>query len=194
MAVQLRELLDMKQQQSGIIEAKAAIRRADESVLQGRSIVVFTVVTIFFLPLSFFATLFGMNAQEFNEGYMPLSTQLIYMFSISSVVIILSLAIAFSSWARTVLFGAFRFSFAYASHKARRGKPKPKNLKAASAHTLREFMIAKQQEWESRDVEPNGLASGARLPMHNDDNVQQNRSGLFTEIAMSRLWRRSRSE
>lgn len=39
----------MKQQQANIIEAKAAIRRADESVLQGRSIVVFTVVTIFFV-------------------------------------------------------------------------------------------------------------------------------------------------
>lgn len=49
MIEKLRELLDMKQQQSGIIEAKAAIRRADESVVQGRSIVVFTVVTIFFV-------------------------------------------------------------------------------------------------------------------------------------------------
>jgi len=39
----------MKQQQAGIIEAKAAIKRADESVLQGRSIVVFTVFTIFFV-------------------------------------------------------------------------------------------------------------------------------------------------
>ena len=39
----------MKQQQSNIIEAKAAIQRADETVLQGRSIVVFTVVTIFFV-------------------------------------------------------------------------------------------------------------------------------------------------
>lgn len=47
----LRELLDMKQQQANIIEAKAAIRRADESVLQGRSIVVFTVVTIFFVSV-----------------------------------------------------------------------------------------------------------------------------------------------
>jgi hypothetical protein len=47
--LQLRELLDIKQQQSGIIEAKAAIRRADESVTQGRYIVVFTVVTIFFV-------------------------------------------------------------------------------------------------------------------------------------------------
>lgn len=46
---QVRELLDMKQQQANIIEAKAAIRRADESVTQGRSIVVFTVVTIFFV-------------------------------------------------------------------------------------------------------------------------------------------------
>jgi hypothetical protein len=45
----LRELLDMKQQQANIIEAKAAIRRADESVLQGRSIVMFTVITIFFV-------------------------------------------------------------------------------------------------------------------------------------------------
>jgi hypothetical protein len=41
----------MKQQQAGIIEAKAAIRRADESVIQGRSIVVFTVVTIFFVSI-----------------------------------------------------------------------------------------------------------------------------------------------
>lgn len=48
---QLRELIDVKQQQSNIIEAKAAIRRADESVLQGRSIVVFTVVTIFFVSV-----------------------------------------------------------------------------------------------------------------------------------------------
>lgn len=47
--VQLRDLVDMKQQQANVVEAKAAIRRADESVLQGRSIVVFTVVTIFFV-------------------------------------------------------------------------------------------------------------------------------------------------
>jgi hypothetical protein len=47
--VQLRELLDMKQQQANIIEAKAAIKRADETVMQGRSIVVFTVITIIFV-------------------------------------------------------------------------------------------------------------------------------------------------
>jgi hypothetical protein len=41
----------MKQQQAGIIEAKAAIKRADEAVLQGRSIVVFTVFTVFFVRI-----------------------------------------------------------------------------------------------------------------------------------------------
>ncbi|KAK0725084.1 hypothetical protein B0H67DRAFT_598462 [Lasiosphaeris hirsuta] len=189
---QLRELLDMKQQQSGIIEAKAAIRRADESVLQGRSIVVFTVVTIFFLPLSFFATLFGMNAQEFNEGStIHLSTQLIYMFVLSSVVIIFSLAIAFITWARTVLFGAFRFSFAYLSHSMRRGKPKNNQLRGASSHALREFMISKQKEWESRDNTSSALSTGG-LPMH-QEIIRNDKSGQFTEIAM-RFWRRRRSD
>lgn len=46
--VQLRELLDIKQQQAGIVEAKAAITRADEAVMQGRSIVVFTVFSVVF--------------------------------------------------------------------------------------------------------------------------------------------------
>lgn len=61
----------------------------------------FTVVTIFFvsmptslplplcqltriqLPLSFFATLFGMNAQEINDGKMSMTTQLRWMCRLS---------------------------------------------------------------------------------------------------------------
>jgi hypothetical protein len=87
----------MKQQQANIIEAKAAIRRADESVIQGRSIVIFTVVTIIFvsvsqstahvsfaelakLPLQFMTSVFGMNAREFSEdGVMHLEPQLKWM-------------------------------------------------------------------------------------------------------------------
>jgi len=85
----------MKQQQAGIIEAKAAIKRADEAVLQGRSIVVFTVFTVFFvnirlipkashtnslqLPLSFFASVFGMNARELSDNRMTLGTEIKYM-------------------------------------------------------------------------------------------------------------------
>ncbi|KAK1757113.1 hypothetical protein QBC47DRAFT_378429 [Echria macrotheca] len=191
---QIRELLDMKQQQSGIIEAKAAIRRADETVLQGRSIVVFTVVTIFFLPLSFFATFFGMNARELNDGSMPLGTQLIYMFTISSAIIIIALSLAFSSWARTVLFGTFHLSSAYLAHQMRRGKPRQTRLNGTSAHAIREFMIAKQHEWETRDNVA-ARTTGSRLPLHSGEDEEAERKGrFFTEIAMARILRRSRSD
>ncbi|KAK4185628.1 hypothetical protein QBC35DRAFT_503201 [Podospora australis] len=162
---QLRELLDMKQQQSGIIEAKAAIRRADESVVQGRSIVVFTVVTIFFLPLSFFATLFGMNAQELNDGSMRLSIQLMWMFVLSSVVICASLALAFSTWARESVFSAFRFTFGFLAQRTNK-KTDHLQLAGATPHAIKEFMIAKAKEWEVKEKQ-NGtaLVSGA-LPLH----------------------------
>ncbi|KAK3376413.1 hypothetical protein B0T24DRAFT_618627 [Lasiosphaeria ovina] len=213
---QLRELLDMKQQQSGIIEAKAAIRRADESVVQGRSIVVFTVVTIFFLPLSFFATLFGMNATEFNDGYISLKLQLIYMFVLSSVVIGFSLSLAFSTWARTIMIGAFRFSFAYLTHLlqlrgGQGGNNKNHNrhrtsqqLSGASAQALREFMISKQREWESRAA---ATSSGAALPLHrlppssgDRGKEEEGRSGeggaagRGGSLGIARFWRRRRAE
>lgn len=92
-----------------------------------------------------------------------------------------------------MLVGSFRLSYAYITHKLRRGKPKQKNLKGASAQTLKEFMIAKQQEWEMRDNDPVGLASGSSLPLHSKEE-QKDKSGLFTEIAIARLWRRRQSE
>ncbi|KAK0654156.1 hypothetical protein QBC41DRAFT_60894 [Cercophora samala] len=192
---QLRELLDMKQQQSGIIEAKAAIRRADESVVQGRSIVVFTVVTIFFLPLSFFATFFGMNAQELNEGYMRLSTQLIYMFVLSSIVICASLALAFNTWTRTAVFAAFRAIFAQIANAANKvgGKPSRQTatqLSSASPRALREFMIEKQKELEIKEQE-NGiaLASGA-LPLHrNNGTGPQGGRRPSRASTIAKMWR-----
>ncbi|RDA89807.1 hypothetical protein CP533_0874 [Ophiocordyceps camponoti-saundersi (nom. inval.)] len=110
------------QQQAGIFEAKAAIQRADEAALQGRSIMVFTVFTIIFLPLSFFATVFGMNNVEMTgkDSPMRLGFQLRYMckspnthslntakqtypVALSGVVILVSLAIAFSGLTRTAI-------------------------------------------------------------------------------------------
>jgi len=66
MVFQLNHLLSLKQQQASIIEAKLALRRADESVIQGRSLMLFTIVTIIFLPLSFMSSVFGMNASDFD--------------------------------------------------------------------------------------------------------------------------------
>jgi hypothetical protein len=46
---QLEGLLSLKQQETSILEAKVSKIRADESIKQGRSIIAFTVVTIFFV-------------------------------------------------------------------------------------------------------------------------------------------------
>jgi hypothetical protein len=45
----LKELLALKQQQAGIVEAREAVNQAQETLRQGRSIMLFTIVTIIFV-------------------------------------------------------------------------------------------------------------------------------------------------
>lgn len=49
---QLQELLSLKQQQASIVEAKAALDRAEQSVEQGKAIMAFTIITIIFVSCS----------------------------------------------------------------------------------------------------------------------------------------------
>ncbi|EJT78388.1 hypothetical protein GGTG_03489 [Gaeumannomyces tritici R3-111a-1] len=101
---QLEGLLTLKQQQASIVKAKAAFARASESVKQRRAIVAFTIVTIIFLPLGFFASFFGMNnAISTDNAWMSLKEQIGYMFGLSSIVIIIAVSITFSSWVRALL-------------------------------------------------------------------------------------------
>ena len=46
---QLKDLLTLKQQQAGVIEAKEAVKQATETLNQGGTIMLFTVVTIIFV-------------------------------------------------------------------------------------------------------------------------------------------------
>lgn len=82
----------------------------------------FTLVTIFFLPLGFFAAFFGMNNQEINQSsWMTLDEQIKYMckstlsssqasadgvldiVGISAAVIAIAISMAFSPWTRATL-------------------------------------------------------------------------------------------
>ncbi|KAA8568580.1 hypothetical protein EYC84_007597 [Monilinia fructicola] len=83
--LQKKQFLESEYQCLCIKEATAALGRADESVHQGRSIMIFTVATIIFLLLSFMSSVFGMNAKEFtgsDDAEMGIREQFEYMFQI----------------------------------------------------------------------------------------------------------------
>ncbi|KAI0433174.1 hypothetical protein F5Y09DRAFT_352192 [Xylaria sp. FL1042] len=119
-------LLTMKQQQASVVQAWQAVRQSDETIKQGRSIMVFTLATIVFLPLSFLTSVFGMNNQEFGGNKWRLKHQFLYIckikapqsiyayatrliinpsrsraiVAISAGVVFISLLFAFSAWIR----------------------------------------------------------------------------------------------
>ncbi|KAI8959193.1 hypothetical protein F5Y11DRAFT_14258 [Daldinia sp. FL1419] len=100
----VKYLLELKQQQASVVQAWQAIKQSDETIRQGRSIMMFTVVTITFLPLSYMSSVFGMNNKEITDSTWSIQTEFLYMFTISAAVIILSLLLAFGSWIRASLF------------------------------------------------------------------------------------------
>lgn len=92
--VAFKELLDMKQKHAIRISQEQTERAADSS----RSIMVFTIFTIIFSPLSFFASVFGINAREWSGvGTNPsLRNVFAYMVLMSFAVIVLALLFAFN--------------------------------------------------------------------------------------------------
>ena len=98
-----KELLDMKQKQANVVEAHLAREQTEVATDQSRSVMIFTIFTIIFLPLSFFASVFGINAREWSgdgNNYLPLHQIFTYMGAISLAVIFIALLVAFSRHAR----------------------------------------------------------------------------------------------
>ena len=106
-----KELLDMKQKQANIVEAHLAREQNEVAADQSRSVMIFTVFTIIFLPLSFFASVFGINAKEWNNqpnNYPSVKNIFIFMIVISLAVIIFALLVAFNKFTRRVTQKAWR--------------------------------------------------------------------------------------
>jgi len=113
----LRAVLDLKQKQASVSEARSARREAEASVelaeastklslaahRNGYTIVIFTLVTIVFLPLSFFTSLFGMNTAEFTNNGPKLWVYSAIMWPISFSIIFLALITAFPHQRKHVL-------------------------------------------------------------------------------------------
>ncbi|KAF2128585.1 hypothetical protein P153DRAFT_293388 [Dothidotthia symphoricarpi CBS 119687] len=98
----ITDLLDLKQKHANAFEARFARDQAAGTARQSQTIMVFTIVTIIFLPLSFIAALFTINIQEFphqpgsSEPSLSLSYVAKYMFGIGLAISIPFIAIALS--------------------------------------------------------------------------------------------------
>ena len=98
-----KELLDIKQKQANIVEAHLAREQNEVAADQSRSVMIFTVFTIIFLPLSFFASVFGINSSEWSgqgNNYLSLRKIFTIMTVISLAVIIFALLVAFNKVTR----------------------------------------------------------------------------------------------
>jgi hypothetical protein len=96
----LTHLLDLKQKHANAFEARFARDQAQLTAKQGQTILVFTIVTIIFLPMSFIAAFFAINMKDFQQdGSTTLSLAYVskYMFgigfAISIPLIIVALAV-----------------------------------------------------------------------------------------------------
>ncbi|CAJ2504127.1 Uu.00g115210.m01.CDS01 [Anthostomella pinea] len=63
----LTDLLDLKQKHSNALEARFAGDQAVIAAKQGQTVMVFTIVTIVFLPMSFIAAFFAINLRDWEE-------------------------------------------------------------------------------------------------------------------------------
>ncbi|KAE9376263.1 hypothetical protein N431DRAFT_462111 [Stipitochalara longipes BDJ] len=104
-AASLERLVDLKLQQADVIMVIQAQDASEETLKQGRSIMVFTVITIVFLPLSFVASVFSMStaATDYRNGVMRYRNEILYMIFTSLAFALLVLIIALSSTVRAII-------------------------------------------------------------------------------------------
>jgi Mg2+ and Co2+ transporter CorA len=99
---QLSHLLNLKQTTANLEEARGSRTMQNDTAEQGRTMMIFTVFTVVFLPLSFFTSLYGMNLREWTgqETNISARSAALFMGLISALVIAFALIAAF--WGKRV--------------------------------------------------------------------------------------------
>jgi hypothetical protein len=93
----LTHLLDLKQKHSNALEARFARDQAVIAAKQGQTVMIFTIVTIIFLPMSFMAAFFAINIEDWGDGRLTLEYVSKYMFGIGLGISIPLIILAFTA-------------------------------------------------------------------------------------------------
>lgn len=123
----LTHLLDLKQKHANAFEARFARDQAELQAKQGQTIMVFTIVTIVFLPLSFMAAFFTINIEQFPKaagGNNQLNLHWVskYLFGIGLAISIPLIALAFSVHDIVEFFRRVRRGTVLSFHRPRKPK------------------------------------------------------------------------
>jgi hypothetical protein len=125
----LTNLLDLKQKHANAFEARFARDQAALTARQGQTIMVFTIVTIIFLPMSFIAAFFAINIQEFpkqdGQQSLPIGYVSKYMFGIGFGI---SIPLVFLALAVDDVFGLMRRGIAWIANLFRLDHRKPTEI------------------------------------------------------------------
>ncbi|KAH8884663.1 hypothetical protein GQ53DRAFT_386984 [Thozetella sp. PMI_491] len=115
---QYEKMLEMAQRQAQVDDVRWSRLQTELASSQNLSVMIFTIFTVLFLPLSFFTGLFGMNTSDWAGDLVPsLSDIGAIALPTSFVLIIVTLMAAFSSRVQTV----FRIILNYFKHTYRGG-------------------------------------------------------------------------
>lgn len=100
--ISLTQVLDLKQKHANALEARFTRDQARDTAKQGKTILIFTLVTVIFLPMSFIAAFFAINVVEFPHDSsaggngLPISYVSKYVFGIGLGISIPLIAISFA--------------------------------------------------------------------------------------------------
>jgi ankyrin repeat protein/Mg2+ and Co2+ transporter CorA len=124
----ITDLLDLKQKQANVFEARAARKLAVETARAGGTLMVFTIVTVIFLPLSFLAAFFAIILEGLpynDDSRLPLNFILKYVVGVG-----LGTALAFvlMAWHHHSAVRRYQSAVRWSQGKAAKAKPLMKNI------------------------------------------------------------------
>ncbi|KAK3989115.1 hypothetical protein QBC44DRAFT_381891 [Cladorrhinum sp. PSN332] len=110
---ELNTLLNLKQKQANVWEARFSREGSEQTQRQGNITMVFTIVTIFFLPLSFMSSFLAIQVDSFpkdaetGEVSWPVRQAMIFLFGLSLAIIVPFTIVAFRVNQLSAYFGKY---------------------------------------------------------------------------------------
>lgn len=186
----IRDLLDLKQKHANAFEARFARDQAAGTQRQGQTIMVFTIVTIIFLPMSFISSFFAINVDEFPHPNGSNMNQSMHLSSISAYIFGIGLAISVPCVAAALSVNRINLFAAATKQRARIGwlklRAKFSSTPEEAEHQLEAMRIENTLSLAKsmrRSMDVNGAANTSVDSRRGEEN------GGYWGYAYKRPWR-----